>query len=164
LQYIIELAVSGQQDGWRDPMATSEDRLNRLRKHRSAWKNMTWSREVKIPMNDGGLWALSGGVLSYENQKGELAFHQLPSDIRGIDEKTWTLGPDFGCTIEDFSMDPYQDLLVLVEPPQINGGGTGKLSLLICSQFRTNVQCFRPSIHRASAILDNGRGSSTCKR
>ncbi|KAF8168585.1 hypothetical protein BJ912DRAFT_1001539 [Pholiota molesta] len=99
LQYIIELAVSGQQDGWRDPMATSEDRLNRLREHR------------EIPMNDGGLWALSGGVLSYENQKGE--------------EKTWTLGPDFGCTIEDFSMDPYQDLLVLVEPPQINGGGTG---------------------------------------
>jgi hypothetical protein len=111
-------------------MTTSEERLSRLRKHRSAWKNLTWSREVKIPMKDGGLWELFGGVLGHSTQKGELNFHQLPSDIRGIEEKTWTLGPDFGCTVGDFSMDPYQDLLVLVEAPQPNANG-GKFSFSV---------------------------------
>lgn len=116
LQYIIELAVAKQING--PPSAVSSSRrLELLKNYQSAWKNLKWSREVKIPIESGGLWELYGGVLAQNRADGAIVFHQLPSDLRSIDARTWTLGPDFGMMIRDFAMDPSQDLLVLIESP-----------------------------------------------
>jgi hypothetical protein len=121
LQYTIELAISGQLDGCPDPVSSSGDRLSILKKHQSAWKQLKWTKELTIPMmmsNDSlGIpqTELSGGVLGQKNRKDQFTFHQLPSELRGIKEKTWTLYPDWGFFTESFTMDPYQDLLVLVE-------------------------------------------------
>ncbi|KAF8973551.1 hypothetical protein BDZ97DRAFT_1775683 [Flammula alnicola] len=117
LQYIIELAVSGQRDRSQSCTTSSADQLQCLENHQSAWKNLKWSRELKIPMADGGLWELFGGVLAQTTPQGELVFHQLPSDLRGIEERSWKLGPDFGMRVRDFAIDPPQDLLVLMESP-----------------------------------------------
>lgn len=116
LQYIIELALAKQIDG---PLSTapSSGRLELLKNHQSAWENLEWSREVKIPMENGGLWELYGGVLAQSKDDGAIVFHQLPSDLRSIDAKTWTVGPDFGMIVRDFAMDSSQDLLVLIESP-----------------------------------------------
>ncbi|KDR85356.1 hypothetical protein GALMADRAFT_108380 [Galerina marginata CBS 339.88] len=116
LQYVIELAVAGQRDG-SNCTASSATRLKLLRRHQSAWNDLKWSREVRIPMRNGGLWELYGGVLGQSTQEGTLVFSQLPSDLRSIEAKEWTLGPDFGITISDFAMDPMQDLLILIESP-----------------------------------------------
>lgn len=116
LQYTIELAVSGQRDNCRyDPVDSSKEKLDRLKKHQEAWKELKWSRDLKIPMSSGGLWEIYGGVLAQNTEQGEIQFYQLPSDLRGIEEKRWTLPGDFGFVVRDFSMDPGQDLLVLVQ-------------------------------------------------
>ncbi|KAF5312727.1 hypothetical protein D9619_002879 [Psilocybe cf. subviscida] len=116
LQYTIELAVSGQRNNCHyDPVDSSKEKLDRLKKHQEAWKELKWSRDLKIPMSSGGLWEIYGGVLAQNTEQGEIQFYQLPSDLRGIEEKRWTLPGDFGFVVRDFSMDPGQDLLVLVQ-------------------------------------------------
>ena len=68
-------------------------------------------------MGDGNLWELSGGVLALSTSDGTIQFYQLASDLRFIEEKNWTIGPNLGVPIRDFGMDPFQDLLVLVQNP-----------------------------------------------
>lgn len=115
LQYIIELAVSGQRDGPYISGMSSVTKLERLRKHQEAWKKPSWSREIEIPMLDGDTWELCGGVLGQTTGEGGFHFYRLPSDLRGIREARWTLEPRFEFRVCDFTMDPGQDLLVLVE-------------------------------------------------
>ncbi|KJA25876.1 hypothetical protein HYPSUDRAFT_37363 [Hypholoma sublateritium FD-334 SS-4] len=115
LKYKIGLAIRGKKDGPRKTAMSSAGRLARLDKHTSAWKNLKWSREITIPMEDGTLWEIFGGVLVQSTNDNRLKFWQLPSDLRGIEEKIWTLGPDFGFTVADVAMDPLQDLLVLID-------------------------------------------------
>ena len=45
-------------------------------------------------------------------------FVQLPSRLRGIPMRQWRLIFDFN--VRDFSMDPSQDLLVIIEASEIN--------------------------------------------
>jgi hypothetical protein len=52
-----------------------------------------------------------------EQSEGTLTFIRLPSDLRSIEEKVWTLGPELGLVLRDFGMDPSQDLLVLIQSP-----------------------------------------------
>ncbi|KAF8807737.1 hypothetical protein BYT27DRAFT_7189834 [Phlegmacium glaucopus] len=115
LQYIIELAAAGQTNGPEASGTSSADRLEALKKHQSSWGSLNWSRELRIPMESGGLWELYGGVLAQSTAEGTLTFTQLPSDLRSIEEKVWTLGPNLGLVLRDFGMDPSQDLLVLIE-------------------------------------------------
>lgn len=91
-------------------------RLKLLQEHQVSWDRLSWSREVKIPMRQGGLWELYGGVLAQSTEEDTIIFNQLPSDLRSIEEREWTLG-DFGMTVCDFAMDPSQNLLVLIENP-----------------------------------------------
>ncbi|TCD69894.1 Amino-acid acetyltransferase, mitochondrial [Steccherinum ochraceum] len=117
LQYKIELAVDGMEDGPPSALLPAE-RLQLLRKHRAAWKAMRHTSTHNIPMSGGGVWELYGGVLAQGINPRGLAFTQLPSRLRGIPEKNWTL-EDVGFKIRDFGMNPGEDLLVLiVKPPQ----------------------------------------------
>jgi hypothetical protein len=116
LQYAIELAAAGQVNGPETSGASSASRLEALKKHQSSWDNLKWSRELRIPMEGGGLWELYGGVLAQSTAEGTLTFMQLPSDLRSIEEKVWTL-ENLGLVVRDFGMDPSQDLLVLIQSP-----------------------------------------------
>ena len=113
LQYIIELAAAGQRD---EPLCkmSSTKRLEMLRHHQTSWKDMKWTRDYRIPMEAAGVWELYGGVLGQSTHSGALRFHQLPSDLRSIDEKTWSVGPFNDIPMRDFGMDPSEDLLVII--------------------------------------------------
>jgi hypothetical protein len=116
LQYAIELAAAGQVNGPETSATSSAIRLEALKKHQSSWDSLKWSRELRFPMESGGLWELYGGVLAQSTAEGMLTFMQLPSDLRSIEEKVWTLGK-FGFVVRDIGMDPSQDLLVLIQSP-----------------------------------------------
>ena len=111
--YKVELAVAGMEDG--PPSAlTPADRLAILRRRQAAWKTLAWTAKQDVPMRAGGVWELYGNVLAQAEGERTLHFAQIPSAIRGIEAREWTV-QDVGCTIRDFGMDPAQDLLVVIE-------------------------------------------------
>ncbi|KAI0767461.1 hypothetical protein C8Q74DRAFT_1355564 [Fomes fomentarius] len=113
LQYKIELAVAGMEDG--PPSAlTPTERLTMLRERQEAWRALRWRSRKEYPMLKGGVWELYGGVIAQADGDRTLAFVQLPSDIRRIEEKQWKI-EDAGVVIRDFGMDPAQNLLIVVE-------------------------------------------------
>ena len=115
IQYAIELAVAGAVDGPPGGL-TVIDRLNRLRTHQSAWDTMTWSQDSFIKRIRGHVWELYGGVLAQCNSANAFLFWQLPSASRGIEAKQWTICPDEReVKIRDFTIDPSQDLLVIID-------------------------------------------------
>ncbi|KAI0788515.1 hypothetical protein C8Q75DRAFT_768748 [Abortiporus biennis] len=119
LQYKIELTVAGMEDGSSSPLLVVE-RLHKLKLRQDAWNRMRFTSETAVPMRRGGVWELYGGVLAQSRDDHGLSFRQLPSDIRGIDDVGWTL-EDLPMRIRDFSLDPSQELLVVIEKPrQIN--------------------------------------------
>ena len=115
LQYIIELAASGQTNGPEAFSTTSASRLEDIRKHQSDWGSSKWSRELRVPLRTDCAWELYGGILAQCDPGGMLTLNQLPSDLRSIEEKVWTL--DLGFYPDDFILDASQDLLVLTERP-----------------------------------------------
>ncbi|TFK42125.1 hypothetical protein BDQ12DRAFT_599035 [Crucibulum laeve] len=119
LQYIIELAASGQVDGPIDKSINVFSRLQALKKQQEAWHTGQWRQESDPDaLNQGGLWELYGGVLAQVAHDQSITFHQLPSHVRGIEKRHWTIEPNtFEFTVRDFGIDPSQDLLVLIEPP-----------------------------------------------
>lgn len=114
LQLIIELHAAGQENGPSNPEVSPADRLDALRKREAAWDKLQWSKEERMPMLNGTLWELYGGVFAQSDGLDSIKFRRLPSIYRSIDEAEWTIG-DFGHPLRDFGMDPAQDLLVLVE-------------------------------------------------
>lgn len=116
MQYQLDLATAGLEDGppAGGPLA---QRHEALRKYTDAWNQLKWSKQIEVPMSRSGLWELFGGVLGQNTPKGGFTFTRLPSVLRGIEEKTWTV-PKPGIELRDFTMDPGQDLLVLIEKPR----------------------------------------------
>jgi len=66
-------------------------------------------------MRDGGLWELYGGVLAQQEADGVFHFLRLPSDLRGIEERRWSVAPRGHIAVRDFGIEPSQDSLALVE-------------------------------------------------
>lgn len=66
-------------------------------------------------MMQGHIWELYGDVFAQSSTPNVLHFRQLPSRYRKIEEKTWRVALDIH--VRDFTMDPAQDLLVLIEEP-----------------------------------------------
>ncbi|KAG1871004.1 hypothetical protein C8R48DRAFT_770604 [Suillus tomentosus] len=113
-QYEIELAVSGMVDGPPSTLTTS-DRLALLKERNAAWESLRWVESRDIPMMQGHIWELYGDVFAQSSTSDVLHFRQLPSKYRKIEEKTWGVALDIN--VRDFTMDPAQDLLVLIEEP-----------------------------------------------
>ncbi|KAF7985318.1 hypothetical protein HWV62_6503 [Athelia sp. TMB] len=118
LRYTIELGVSGTEDGPSGGLKPG-DRLQRLLDYQKAWSDLKWTGDKTIPMGPGaGVWELAGGVLGQAiGRRSSLRFTQLPSNYRGIQEKCWVVDTK-SFDLRDFTMDPSQDLLVLVERPR----------------------------------------------
>jgi hypothetical protein len=68
---------------------------------------------ISFPIREGPAWELAGGVLALSTDRYDIYFRQLPAIKRGIFEKIWNLRLAFPHV--DFTMDPGQDLLVVVE-------------------------------------------------
>ena|ERR1700677_4842495 len=92
---------------------TTSERLELLRRYEASWKNIEWSEHNTIVSPDGQLWEFYGNVWAHSRGRDAIEFVQLPSRIRGIPMRQWTLSFDFA--VRDFSMDPSQDLLVTIE-------------------------------------------------
>jgi len=124
LQYIISLAGCGMLDGL-SPAAYHErtaERLQRLREHEAAWRQVAWS--------DGGIIShmaarelpttSSGGVLAFLKQSDgdsgdteygdRLFLLRVPSRLRGIPGESWELN-DLG-EMSNVCIDSAQDLLL----------------------------------------------------
>ncbi|TFY81128.1 hypothetical protein EWM64_g2883 [Hericium alpestre] len=112
LQYAITLKASGMQDGPDGPLSSAE-RLSILKRHSQAWKTLTFSSTSSDDMPLGGLYELYGNVLVQSLGPREFHLKQLPSQIRGIEERNWNLR--FNFDVRDFGMDPAQDLLFLLQ-------------------------------------------------
>ncbi|EIW86862.1 hypothetical protein CONPUDRAFT_115643 [Coniophora puteana RWD-64-598 SS2] len=116
LQYKIELACANMQDGPPSNL-TAADRLSLLKRHQSAWNTLQWTSSQEVSMNTGRVWELYGGVLAQSRDPSNLSFRTLPSQLRGVEEQTWNITFEH-TIIRDFAMDPSQDLLVFLEPPE----------------------------------------------
>ena len=110
LAYKIELGASNYEDGPSGTI-TSMDRMQLLSKYESAWNQLKWGTELVL-LRDISIWALHGGVLGLARGK-TIVFTRLPSEIKGIPESSWKCEVDF--VISEFTMDPAQDLLVILE-------------------------------------------------
>ena len=112
-QYRIALFASGMEDGPPGHMTTSE-RFDLLRKYEASWKTIEWTEHNSLISGTGGVWELYGNVWAHSKERDDvIEFVQLPSRIRGIPMRQWTLRFEF--SVRDFSMDPSQDLLVAIE-------------------------------------------------
>ncbi|KAI9056374.1 hypothetical protein FKP32DRAFT_1639392 [Trametes sanguinea] len=135
LQYKIELAASGLEDGTHNTLTVAE-RLRMLQTRNEAWDNLAWTAREEIPMLQGGVWELYGGVLGQGEGARTLVFKQLPSTLRGIEGRQWRI-EDVGVNIRDFGMDPAQDLLIIIEN-RADGAG------VICSVHLRSLATGQP--------------------
>ena len=111
LQYLVELAAAGLQQI--PSPDSSVSLLNTLKDHQSAWRNLQWQSTAEISLDDVCTWELAGDILAYQKRDNTLVFNQLPAYYRGqLPEKQWSLALDL--PVSDFTIDPSQDLLVLV--------------------------------------------------
>jgi hypothetical protein len=92
---------------------TTPKRLELLRSYEASWKKVDWSEHNTIHSPVDHVWEFYGNVWAYCRGADAIDFVQLPSRLRGIPMRQWTLRFDFA--VRDFSMDPSQDLLVMVE-------------------------------------------------
>ena len=100
------------EDGYPGDRTTSE-RLNLLKSYETSWRNIEWNEHNTVLSPWGGLWEFYGNVWAHSRGSDSFDFVQLPSRIRGIPMRQWTLKFDY--TVRDFGMDPSQDLLVTIE-------------------------------------------------
>jgi hypothetical protein len=111
-QYRIALFLSGLVDGPPGVLTTSK-RFELLRRYDASWKNIEWTEHNTIPYSRGQPCKLYGNVWGHSSGRDDINFVQLPSRLRGIPMRQWTLRLDFA--VQDFGMDPSQDLLVTIE-------------------------------------------------
>jgi hypothetical protein len=113
----MKLAMCGYEDGppSAGPLSTTSERLQRLQVHIDAWRHLDWAEErIKLPR--GRSHNLLGGIYASVGKENPFSLNllELPSRVRGTPLRPWTFA-DVGFSINDFSMDPGQDLLILVE-------------------------------------------------
>ncbi|KAI6162075.1 hypothetical protein EDD17DRAFT_1776906 [Pisolithus thermaeus] len=92
-------------------------KLAALRRYQDAWGTLQWTNTKDIPMLRGNVWELYGGVLALSDLNRTIRFRRLPSQIREIEEHVWSVST-FDMDLRDFTIDPAQDLLVLIARPR----------------------------------------------
>lgn len=71
---------------------------------------------MTTPIDTGPAWELAGGVLGQSVGQNNLRFNRLGSKLQGVSQQTWNV--DLGFNLRDFTMDPGQDLLVVLRESQ----------------------------------------------
>ena len=93
-------------------------RLDTLRRWKAGWGKPT-AEKRQLDLLDGNSWELYGNVLAMQDESlDRLRFTRLPSPLTSgtsDSEDTWTIPISDIKVLQDFGMDPSQDLLVLLE-------------------------------------------------
>ena len=117
----MELDVSGLEDGDTECKLSTAERFAQLKTTEQGWDNLRFRQRHRARLPPSNIWELFGGVLAHgvltPIARG-LSFIQLPSAVRGTDSHTWQ-HRDLGVDIRDFTIDPAQDLAVLIAQPDI---------------------------------------------
>ncbi|KAH8102114.1 hypothetical protein BXZ70DRAFT_54128 [Cristinia sonorae] len=117
IQYKLELALEGLQDGLTGRWSTSE-RLQALRDRREAWKTMK-PTSIHVFLAHAVPWRTTTRSHVTWTDLDSRQFHvlQIPSAHRRIPEKEWVIEESIINTLraEDLVYDPDQDLLAMLE-------------------------------------------------
>ncbi|KAF9263448.1 hypothetical protein L218DRAFT_958999 [Marasmius fiardii PR-910] len=111
--YKVGLALSNLEQN-PEYSAGALARLMRLEQHQKAWRTFTWSTTEKYNLDSVHSWELAGGVLAFGYPDNFIRFIRLPSRYRGIERKEWSFRLDKLRPVEDFSIDPSKNLLVVL--------------------------------------------------
>ncbi|KAF8510617.1 hypothetical protein JB92DRAFT_2938831, partial [Gautieria morchelliformis] len=114
LQYRLELAVAGLEDGSTDCRLSLPERLAQLKTFEQGWASLNFRQKLTVTLPQGYIWKLRGDVLA-TSLTSRLLFTQLPSAVRGTPVHTWR--SHIEVHIREFAIDPAQDLAVLVAWP-----------------------------------------------
>ena len=125
LQYKVACFVGGAVSNPSYVGMDTKELLDRLQAWHHAWCTLSWTGTSRISFPraafnpadrfSGSKVSVKGSVLSVRSDDNRsITFSILPSLLRGISAKTWTI-EDAGFVIEGFTHDYGQDLLVLEE-------------------------------------------------
>ncbi|KAF8510527.1 hypothetical protein JB92DRAFT_2939190 [Gautieria morchelliformis] len=123
LQYRLELAVAGLEDGGTECRLSIHERLAGLKTIEQGWAKLCFRQKITVTLPRSPKWKLRGGVLAQDlapEKASVMSFIQLPSAVRGTPVHTWQ--SDMEVNMRKFAIDPAQDLVVLVAWPEIPGG------------------------------------------
>jgi len=118
LQYKIELFAQGMHDNTQDG-ANMAHRLSMLTAYGDALKELAWTNYETIDLTNTEISTrfMSDGILMFQKVQPDndtrtwLDVYQLPSALRGVPARRWTL--DFEFVTWFFIANPARDLLVL---------------------------------------------------
>jgi len=126
LQYKIELFAQGMHDNTQiQDGANMADRLSMLTAYGDALKELAWTNYETIDLTNTqirGRRYMSDGILVIQKERPSrenmangtwLDVYQLPSALRGVPARRWTL--EFEFSVVFFMLDAASDLLVLGE-------------------------------------------------
>lgn len=137
LQYIIELAVAGMEDGCPEAIGPSTaERRQALEAYSERWRTLQFPDEIDLATQHAVRHTTSDGyVIARISTTNILEIIQFPSRSRlpQGDLKTWTItGADIagdGVNMEICAIDSTQDLLVVVELSK-RDAGRGRVPLI----------------------------------
>ncbi|KAG8986675.1 hypothetical protein FRB94_005930 [Tulasnella sp. JGI-2019a] len=153
LRYHMELEICGLAhvgDGRKE--LTTDERLTLLKDRQYRWKNMDWRREDNRSLSEGcPTYEIYGGVFAqlfeamvFDDEKKEsrwttkLKVHYLPSAARNLDEIMTIEHEDLRAgAVHELSIDPDQDLVVLLEYARSSEDQVGNRSLQLVIHLRT---------------------------
>jgi len=121
LQYKIELFAQGMHDNAQiQDGANTADLLAMLTTYGDALKELAWTNYETIDLTDASIHTryVSDGILVLPSRERKITgtwldVYQLPSALRGVPARQWTLKFEFSVT--SFTVDVASDLLVLCE-------------------------------------------------
>ncbi|KZV92671.1 hypothetical protein EXIGLDRAFT_718121 [Exidia glandulosa HHB12029] len=122
LQYVIELEAAGLCDGPPGPLTTAQ-RMQLVLQRQSMWRTLKWTRKDVVPYETENCltYELYGRVFGQgKGDKGGattkyITMSELPSSYLEAPRRYIIDEEQLGIPVWDFTMDPVQDLLVLIE-------------------------------------------------
>ena len=137
-QYIIDLHASGLEVGYPDPSLTLADRRAQLDRYRSHWDSLQWVEHTSLPLPSHKNRVVQGGVICLVLYRGfgeltaDYRFIQLPSVLRSIPLKEWTL---HGLPHDPGKLGllPEEDLLVVCTLMDLGGYDSTLDCVIICA-------------------------------
>lgn len=109
--------MDGMEDGPPNGMNTVE-RLDILRKRRAAWNSrtlpFTYNKLLSVRHYVSG-WIFIGNHIAWITSSSKLEVLRVPSAMKGVTEKSWTVEGFDREHLQTFMIEPEQDLLVLVK-------------------------------------------------
>lgn len=115
-RYSVECDLCSVTTGTNKNFSTAE-KLALLKEYRDSWKFLKWKEEIVFDLTPDTFLRLHGSILGSCDVEGSHAcfdFTQLPSAIRNIQRRDWTIElPELRPL--DYEIDSIQNLLVVIE-------------------------------------------------